>query len=472
MSERYFFSHEKEYDVNDYANFHFGTGNDNHASISQKENPQNLAAERDPSIHPSSVASTSLISDVPPLSPSFHNLQQHVSTPYGEMAMPIPSSAGMSVVAPGGSENNVNEVPMAFNRTITQPNATRLRDTSSRYRSSNSSRKQAYNEDDLGDESDLSSSMLHDDFQVEGMKTKSGRKIQRPVTYNPSAASLKKRTRKADLVSLCVVCHRGHSPVSNQLVFCDGCNSPYHQLCHQPLIDDITVQIEDSEWYCMNCQYSRAKQFPLETGATSQMLGLDAQQMRAYFLSLPVPHLVDLILLYEKSFSDLRIYSPQTRENLGEIRRQLLISAERNQSALQEKKNAKQDEMTLDIPPLVPYTTEYVSRSGILYDYPTILRLAVRNLDSPSKENIFAWMSDHLPLMTSFRESASDALRWMVTHGQLVRSGYIYQITSVDDFSPLRPSLLPTFQKRRKVQKVMPISYPTDEPQSLSFTVL
>ncbi|EPX71870.1 PHD finger containing protein Phf1 [Schizosaccharomyces octosporus yFS286] len=460
MSERYFFPNEKEYDVNDYANFHFGTGNDSHATISQKENPQNLVSERNSSIHPSSVASTSLISDVPPLSPSFHNLQQHVATPYGEIAMPIPSSSGMSVVAPEASENNVNDVPMTFNRTVTQPNATRLRDTSSRYRPSNSSRKQAYNEDDLGDDSDLSSSMLHDDFQVEGMKTKSGRKIQRPVTYNPTAASLKKRTRKADLVSLCVVCHRGHSPVSNQLVFCDGCNSPFHQLCHQPPIDDITVQIEDSEWYCMNCQYSRAKQFPLETGATSQMLGLDPQQLRAYFFSLPVPHLVDLILF------------PQTRENLGEIRRQLLINADRNQSALQEKKNAKQDEMALDVPPLVPYTTEYVSRSGVLYDYPTILRLAIRNLDTPSKENIFAWMSDHLPLMMSFRESASDALRWMVIHGQLVRSGYIYQITSVDDFSPLRPSLLPAFQKRRKVQKVMPISYPTDEPQSLSFTVL
>ncbi|EPY49962.1 PHD finger containing protein Phf1 [Schizosaccharomyces cryophilus OY26] len=472
MTEKYFFPNEKEYDVNDYANFHFGTENDNHASMSQKENPQNLVSDRGSNIHPSSVASTSLIPDVPSLSPNFHNLQQHVSTPYGEMAMPVPSSAGMAVVAPEGPESNVNEVPMTFNRTITQPNTSRLRDTSSRYRASNSSRKSMYNEDELDDESDLSASMMQDDFQVEGMKTKSGRKIQRPVTYNPSAASLKKRTRKADLVSLCIVCHRGHSPASNQLVFCDGCNSPYHQLCHQPPIDDLAVQIEDSEWYCMNCQYSRAKQFPLETGATSQVLGLDAQQLRAYFLSLPVPHLVDLILLYEKSFPDLRIYSPQTRENLGEIRRQVLISAERNQSTLQEKKNAKQDEVALDLPPHVPYTTEYVSRSGILYDYPTILRLAIRNVDVPSKENIFAWMSDHLPLTISFRESASDALRWMVTHGQLVRTGYLYQITSVDDFFSLRPSLLPTFQKRRKVPKVMPMSYPTDESQSLSFTVL
>ena len=52
---------------------------------------------------------------------------------------------------------------------------------------------------------------------------------------------------------MCRVCQRGHSPQSNMIVFCDGCNTPYHQYCHDPPIGDEVVKVEEKEWFCSDC---------------------------------------------------------------------------------------------------------------------------------------------------------------------------------------------------------------------------
>ena len=56
---------------------------------------------------------------------------------------------------------------------------------------------------------------------------------------------------------MCKMCHRGTSPSTNQIVFCDGCGTPYHQYCHNPPIDNDVVQIQDKEWFCSECVKSR-----------------------------------------------------------------------------------------------------------------------------------------------------------------------------------------------------------------------
>jgi hypothetical protein len=96
--------------------------------------------------------------------------------------------------------------------------------------------------------------------------TKSGRQVLKPDTYDPAAehgakksAKLVKRTPEQ---ALCRKCTRMHSPASNQMVFCDGCNDPWHQRCHDPWIDDEVVKDQNVHWYCMVCQAKRDRLQP------------------------------------------------------------------------------------------------------------------------------------------------------------------------------------------------------------------
>lgn len=41
------------------------------------------------------------------------------------------------------------------------------------------------------------------------------------------------------------------------IVFCDGCNTPYHRFCHHPPIDQSVIDEVDKEWYCKLCEKER-----------------------------------------------------------------------------------------------------------------------------------------------------------------------------------------------------------------------
>src|SRR5690606_31798517 len=117
---------------------------------------------------------------------------------------------------------------------------------------------------------DDSDGSLSEEFTMEGTKTKSGRRVHRPTHFNPAAKTPSRRRgpyRRNYDARTCKVCQRGHSPQSNMIVFCDGCNTPYHQLCHDPAIDDMVIAVESAEWFCHNCAKTR-QQRPLTMGAT------------------------------------------------------------------------------------------------------------------------------------------------------------------------------------------------------------
>ncbi|KAL1636502.1 hypothetical protein SLS56_001085 [Neofusicoccum ribis] len=113
---------------------------------------------------------------------------------------------------------------------------------------------------DSEDDSDISSS-----YTPLPTKTKSGRNVTKPAQFmpllpSPSTAPRKKRThRRPTETSVCKVCQRGHSPISNMIVFCDGCNTGYHQYCHNPPIDREAVQVAEKEWFCGACAASKKK---------------------------------------------------------------------------------------------------------------------------------------------------------------------------------------------------------------------
>lgn len=97
--------------------------------------------------------------------------------------------------------------------------------------------------------------------------TKSGRQILKPDTYDPAAAeqNAKKSTKLVKRTAeqaLCKKCTRMHSPASNQMVFCDGCNDPWHQRCHDPWIGDEIIKDPNVNWYCMVCQAKRERSQP------------------------------------------------------------------------------------------------------------------------------------------------------------------------------------------------------------------
>lgn len=96
--------------------------------------------------------------------------------------------------------------------------------------------------------------------------TSSGRQIQKPKNFNPVAMEGPPRKRvaqkKVQEHSLCKKCSRGHSPQSNMIVFCDGCNMGWHQMCHDPVVSDEVVKDESSEWFCAECTKGREENNP------------------------------------------------------------------------------------------------------------------------------------------------------------------------------------------------------------------
>jgi len=93
-------------------------------------------------------------------------------------------------------------------------------------------------------------------------KTKSGRQVTKPTTYNPSAmeGSTRKRYGKRTAEqAMCKRCTRLAWNDNNQMVFCDGCEAAWHQRCHEPEIDSSVVADAGAKWYCAECTAKREK---------------------------------------------------------------------------------------------------------------------------------------------------------------------------------------------------------------------
>ncbi|KAI9934221.1 hypothetical protein ASPWEDRAFT_415826 [Aspergillus wentii DTO 134E9] len=126
------------------------------------------------------------------------------------------------------------------------------------------------------------SSSDESDIAPSATQTKSGRQVHRPSLYVPPAApspvankeksnslessditptqtavarKRKRVYRKGKELNVnCIHCERGHSPLSNAIVFCDECNGAWHQLCHDPPIDNEVVTVQEKEWLCRECK--------------------------------------------------------------------------------------------------------------------------------------------------------------------------------------------------------------------------
>lgn len=51
----------------------------------------------------------------------------------------------------------------------------------------------------------------------------------------------------------CHICSRSGSPSHNKMIFCDSCDTPYHQHCHVPPVEDSTFTT-NNKWFCSTCK--------------------------------------------------------------------------------------------------------------------------------------------------------------------------------------------------------------------------
>ncbi|KAH7138918.1 CoA-transferase family III domain-containing protein [Dendryphion nanum] len=132
-------------------------------------------------------------------------------------------------------------------------------------------RKRSESVDDSDNDSEISSS-----YTPLPTRTKSGRNVNKPVAFvptlpEPTPAVKRRRTAKTILAAQCKTCHRGTDPGNNRIVFCDACNTAYHQYCHDPPIDSEVVTVLEKEWLCGPCE--RSKQNVIE--GTDGLVGGD-----------------------------------------------------------------------------------------------------------------------------------------------------------------------------------------------------
>lgn len=129
-------------------------------------------------------------------------------------------------------------------------------------------------------------------------QSRSGRRIFKASTFSPVVIDLettagkqpppaneisgtveegksgRKRYRKPGEASVCKNCGRGHSPRANVIVFCDGCNTPWHQHCHDPPITAEVVRVEEKEWFCGDCEVLREEKAQLEGRVSAEGMSL------------------------------------------------------------------------------------------------------------------------------------------------------------------------------------------------------
>jgi hypothetical protein len=66
-------------------------------------------------------------------------------------------------------------------------------------------------------------------------------------------------------------------------VFCDVCNTAYHQYCHDPPIDNEYVTVLEKEWLCGPCERSKKNVVAGTEGLVAgEGLGIDQVWLHSY----------------------------------------------------------------------------------------------------------------------------------------------------------------------------------------------
>lgn len=136
-------------------------------------------------------------------------------------------------------------------------------------------------------------------------------------TDTPTTTTTRKprptKRRKLGETAVCINCGRGHSPTSNQIVFCDGCNTPWHQYCHNRPITPSVILIEEKEWMCSGCSTAREEKSHI-AGKVAAPAEMTLSEKRTYLQTLEKPELISLLMHASTLHDDLPIFLPPAPE--------------------------------------------------------------------------------------------------------------------------------------------------------------
>lgn len=146
-------------------------------------------------------------------------------------------------------------------------------------------------------------------------QSRSGRKIFKATTFTPVVVEAstrggdnlpgrpgkggppKKRRRRGGLNSVCQNCGRGPSPGRNMIVYCDDCNTPWHQHCHDPPISPATVRAEEEHWSCADCETAREEKQRLVGKISAEGMSLAEVKILSFYKTPFYPFFCPLLFL-------------------------------------------------------------------------------------------------------------------------------------------------------------------------------
>ncbi|KAF4629258.1 hypothetical protein G7Y89_g8883 [Cudoniella acicularis] len=170
--------------------------------------------------------------------------------------------------------------------------------------------------------------------------TQSGRQVVKPAPFVPaiSESHTKRRapSKRSQEQALCKRCGRGHSPQTNMIVFCDGCNLGWHQMCHDPVVSEEMVKDETAPWYCADCSRKRGlKTAGSDTKGVSWQ-GRSSEEKRSYFNSLPHQQLISLLMQATVLHPNIPIFPPTFNASSSQSNSQRAQSASRTNANSQQ----------------------------------------------------------------------------------------------------------------------------------------
>ncbi|KAK4051524.1 hypothetical protein OIV83_002664 [Microbotryomycetes sp. JL201] len=219
-----------------------------------------------------------------------------------------------------------------------------------------SNEEEDQDDDNVSIGNDMNEDDMQDDYTgLEGLPstTKSGRKISRPTPFVPTIKPTIQRRKRGSMYNpdaflMCQVCKEGHSAPANKLVICDACSKGWHQLCHEPNIQDELVN-SDVPFRCKECDLKLAKSRPdvdVTVGEWSSNAEFTAREKQEWLENLPLHSLVNYVLSIEQKYSArlqtaaLEIWPQDLPGVLARAREQRLAEEEERKRREEEEEQA------------------------------------------------------------------------------------------------------------------------------------
>ncbi|CAG8473921.1 959_t:CDS:2 [Dentiscutata erythropus] len=277
-------------------------------------------------------------------------------------------------------------------------------------------------------------------------------------SYDSSNSPLDALDPEIDSI-VCEICHEGLSKKGNWIVLCDRCDTPYHQLCHIPTIDDDFAD-SDKEWICMGCTNS-ARTKKRQKMNNPEMIDTSTKILPVEYLSsLPQAVLVDLILLAEHMQPGLPLYPAnvlqrffnmndqkpdefQPKTELATPSTEMDISELSLPTRLDDLERPSQIKETPEIMSPVSNDGPPISMNADEYNiYSNMIIRAISAITQPNgntAQTIYNWIKGNYAVPPNFQHTAKRYLSEMLSKGILIKpSKAHYKLNSAYNHSPTK----------------------------------